>query len=185
MNPRDIMTDAIHNFHPQYQQYTQYSSTASTKVIPVPVPVLMITDNSRQIRLQHIYHGQLASIISGKAQMSQILTHNCWYTREVTRVKIAYLDYCLFWLLLLIIAYTIYTREVTKEMAATRASTAMNLSLPWSRSWWGWWWRWWWRGWWSRSGWWRLWRMLLINQWLWWCIRRFQRWWCLWKLRLL
>merc|ERR1712029_653671 len=26
MNPRDIMADAIHNFHPQYQQYTQYSS---------------------------------------------------------------------------------------------------------------------------------------------------------------
>ncbi|KAK6187597.1 hypothetical protein SNE40_005590 [Patella caerulea] len=24
MNPRDIMQDAIHNFHPQYQQYTQY-----------------------------------------------------------------------------------------------------------------------------------------------------------------
>ena len=23
MNPRDIMQDAIHNFHPQYQQYTQ------------------------------------------------------------------------------------------------------------------------------------------------------------------
>jgi len=23
------MTDAIHNFHPQYQQYTQYSSTAT------------------------------------------------------------------------------------------------------------------------------------------------------------
>ena len=32
MNPRDIMTDAIHNFHPQYQQYTQYSSTGSNKV---------------------------------------------------------------------------------------------------------------------------------------------------------
>ena len=29
MNPRDIMTDAIHNFHPQYQQYTQYSSGLS------------------------------------------------------------------------------------------------------------------------------------------------------------
>ncbi|CAK9815315.1 Transmembrane protein 184B [Anthophora plagiata] len=29
MNPKDIMTDAIHNFHPQYQQYTQYSSGAS------------------------------------------------------------------------------------------------------------------------------------------------------------
>lgn len=24
MNPKDIMNDAIHNFHPQYQQYTQY-----------------------------------------------------------------------------------------------------------------------------------------------------------------
>lgn len=24
INPRDIMTDAIHNFHPQYQQYIQY-----------------------------------------------------------------------------------------------------------------------------------------------------------------
>merc|ERR1712158_266315 len=29
MNPRDIMTDAIHNFHPQYQQYTQYSSAGN------------------------------------------------------------------------------------------------------------------------------------------------------------
>ncbi|XP_053606127.1 transmembrane protein 184B isoform X1 [Plodia interpunctella] len=26
VNPKDIMTDAFHNFHPQYQQYTQYSS---------------------------------------------------------------------------------------------------------------------------------------------------------------
>ena len=25
MNPKDIMKDAIHNFHPNYQQYTQYS----------------------------------------------------------------------------------------------------------------------------------------------------------------
>lgn len=31
MNPKDIMTDAIHNFHPQYQQYTQYSSGKSTQ----------------------------------------------------------------------------------------------------------------------------------------------------------
>ncbi|XP_055708254.1 transmembrane protein 184B isoform X2 [Phlebotomus papatasi] len=30
MNPKDIMTDAIHNFHPQYQQYTQYSSEVTT-----------------------------------------------------------------------------------------------------------------------------------------------------------
>jgi hypothetical protein len=31
MNPRDIMTDAIHNFHPQYQQYTQYSSVSNRR----------------------------------------------------------------------------------------------------------------------------------------------------------
>ncbi|GMT07023.1 hypothetical protein PENTCL1PPCAC_29197 [Pristionchus entomophagus] len=28
MNPKDIMQDAIHNFHPQYQQYTQHSNPA-------------------------------------------------------------------------------------------------------------------------------------------------------------
>ncbi|CAG0889750.1 unnamed protein product [Cyprideis torosa] len=31
MNPRDIMTDAIHNFHPQYKQYTQYSSVGELR----------------------------------------------------------------------------------------------------------------------------------------------------------
>ncbi|CAG9835315.1 unnamed protein product [Diabrotica balteata] len=31
MNPKDIMTDAIHNFHPQYQQYTQYSSNVISR----------------------------------------------------------------------------------------------------------------------------------------------------------
>lgn len=29
MNPKDIMHDAIHNFHPNYQQYTQYSPQVS------------------------------------------------------------------------------------------------------------------------------------------------------------
>jgi len=29
VNPRDIMNDAIHNFHPQYQQYIQYHSPVS------------------------------------------------------------------------------------------------------------------------------------------------------------
>jgi hypothetical protein len=29
MNPKDIMNDAIHNFHPNYQQYTQYSPQAN------------------------------------------------------------------------------------------------------------------------------------------------------------
>ncbi|XP_043285122.1 transmembrane protein 184B isoform X3 [Venturia canescens] len=32
INPKDIMTDAIHNFHPQYQQYTQYSSDVNTNL---------------------------------------------------------------------------------------------------------------------------------------------------------
>ena len=36
MNPKDIMTDAIHNFHPQYQQYTQYSSGKPT-IIYFPI----------------------------------------------------------------------------------------------------------------------------------------------------
>lgn len=31
INPRDIMTDAIHNFHPQYQQYTQYQSNGDAQ----------------------------------------------------------------------------------------------------------------------------------------------------------
>ncbi|CAF1510965.1 unnamed protein product, partial [Didymodactylos carnosus] len=30
MNPKDIMHDAIHNFHPQYRNYTQYSSYVSS-----------------------------------------------------------------------------------------------------------------------------------------------------------
>lgn len=28
VNPKDMLNDAIHNFHPQYQQYTQYHSSA-------------------------------------------------------------------------------------------------------------------------------------------------------------
>jgi len=31
INPHDIMTDAIHNFHPQYQQYTQHQSNSNTQ----------------------------------------------------------------------------------------------------------------------------------------------------------
>lgn len=31
INPRDIMSDAIHNFHPQYQQYTQYQSNGQAQ----------------------------------------------------------------------------------------------------------------------------------------------------------
>lgn len=34
MNPRDIMQDAIHNFHPQYQQYTQHTDHVGSKQVP-------------------------------------------------------------------------------------------------------------------------------------------------------
>ncbi|XP_076451157.1 transmembrane protein 184B-like [Babylonia areolata] len=34
MNPRDIMQDAIHNFHPQYQQYTQHAQYGGSKQVP-------------------------------------------------------------------------------------------------------------------------------------------------------
>ncbi|KAL8591360.1 hypothetical protein ACOMHN_052624 [Nucella lapillus] len=34
MNPRDIMQDAIHNFHPQYQQYTQHAQYGGSKQAP-------------------------------------------------------------------------------------------------------------------------------------------------------
>ncbi|CAF0904046.1 unnamed protein product [Rotaria sordida] len=34
MNPRDIMHDAIHNFHPQYRDYTQYSAQTNDDRAP-------------------------------------------------------------------------------------------------------------------------------------------------------
>ncbi|CAJ0942845.1 unnamed protein product, partial [Mesorhabditis belari] len=34
MNPKDIMQDAIHNFHPQYQQYTQHSNPQRSVIVP-------------------------------------------------------------------------------------------------------------------------------------------------------
>ncbi|KAK2714033.1 hypothetical protein QYM36_008586 [Artemia franciscana] len=30
VNPKDMVTDAFHNFHPQYQQYTQYSASVGS-----------------------------------------------------------------------------------------------------------------------------------------------------------
>lgn len=36
MNPKDIMQDAIHNFHPQYQQYTQHSNPTRSTVAEQP-----------------------------------------------------------------------------------------------------------------------------------------------------
>ena len=38
MNPRDIMQDAIHNFHPQYQQYTQHTQHTGSKQVSASAP---------------------------------------------------------------------------------------------------------------------------------------------------
>uniref|UniRef100_T1J1S8 Transmembrane protein 184B n=1 Tax=Strigamia maritima TaxID=126957 RepID=T1J1S8_STRMM len=46
MNPKDIMNDAIHNFHPQYQQYTQYTARG------VPVGGLTAEDETRAPRVK-------------------------------------------------------------------------------------------------------------------------------------
>ncbi|KAK4307445.1 hypothetical protein Pmani_020790 [Petrolisthes manimaculis] len=46
MNPKDIMTDAIHNFHPQYQQYTQYSAGSAGR----PSQVLTQSHDMEELR---------------------------------------------------------------------------------------------------------------------------------------
>lgn len=55
MNPKDIMNDAIHNFHPQYQQYTQYTSHNNQPSYTIPAAsngtngntIMMTDDDSR------------------------------------------------------------------------------------------------------------------------------------------
>lgn len=51
MNPKDIMNDAIHNFHPQYQQYTQYTAP------PPPLPG-MSGDQSQNVTEDHMSQKQ-------------------------------------------------------------------------------------------------------------------------------
>lgn len=36
INPKDVVVDVLHNFHPHYQGYTQHSSTPSNQPIPYP-----------------------------------------------------------------------------------------------------------------------------------------------------
>jgi len=38
MNPKDMMVDAIHNFHPNYQQYTQHDSKVNKYRAPTHPP---------------------------------------------------------------------------------------------------------------------------------------------------
>ena len=48
MNPKDIMADAIHNFHPQYQQYVQQSSRSRDDVdLGVPATPTNYGSNSQ------------------------------------------------------------------------------------------------------------------------------------------
>ncbi|CAF3114078.1 unnamed protein product [Rotaria socialis] len=52
MNPKDIMHDAIHNFHPQYRDYTQYNAQAThldTEVPSVIFQLPRITDDRASV----------------------------------------------------------------------------------------------------------------------------------------
>ena len=52
MNPRDIMTDALHNFHPQYSQYTQYSSD-NKRFQPQQQQQQQQQNNNMEVRKRH------------------------------------------------------------------------------------------------------------------------------------
>lgn len=60
INPRDIMTDAIHNFHPQYQQYTQYQATGDQRPQPTNSQSEPYGDMTKEMR------GPLDGVDGGK-----------------------------------------------------------------------------------------------------------------------
>ncbi|XP_035229167.1 transmembrane protein 184B-like [Stegodyphus dumicola] len=55
MNPKDIMNDAIHNFHPQYQQYTQYTAP------PPPLPGMRSDNGANGVEEQNTDNKQLGN----------------------------------------------------------------------------------------------------------------------------
>merc|ERR1719500_1350024 len=68
MNPRDIMTDALHNFHPQYTQYSsdnkrfqgppagqpseQQNNNMNVAPVPVPTNPIDISDTGDQEKVK-------------------------------------------------------------------------------------------------------------------------------------
>ncbi|XP_055933008.1 transmembrane protein 184B-like [Argiope bruennichi] len=69
MNPKDIMNDAIHNFHPQYQQYTQYTAPAA------PVSHWgSIQDNPAPRRSTNSTHRQISTISHNYNEKSTLLS---------------------------------------------------------------------------------------------------------------
>lgn len=69
MNPKDIMNDAIHNFHPQYQQYTQYTAPAA------PVSHWgSIQDNPPPKKSNNSQHKQISTISHNYNEKSTLLS---------------------------------------------------------------------------------------------------------------
>lgn len=66
MNPKDIMNDAIHNFHPQYQQYTQYAPPASHWGA--------IHENNVPRRSSNTQHRQISTISHNYNEKSTLLS---------------------------------------------------------------------------------------------------------------
>lgn len=71
MNPKDIMNDAIHNFHPQYQQYTQYNTTPNNNESIRRGPINTGSANTEGFGNTH-----------GNAQNRQISTISQAYTEK-------------------------------------------------------------------------------------------------------
>lgn len=105
MNPRDIMNDAIHNFHPNYQQYTQYTqsakpnfsqgqtsgSTSKSPILTEPTngynSAAVSDPNASNASLSTIAANNQASnngISNSDSQNRQILTINQNYSEKTT-----------------------------------------------------------------------------------------------------
>ncbi|XP_054711230.1 LOW QUALITY PROTEIN: transmembrane protein 184B-like [Uloborus diversus] len=70
MNPKDIMNDAIHNFHPQYQQYTQYTAPAA----PAPHWGSVGGGGGAPRRPQPSQNRQISTISHGYTEKSTLLS---------------------------------------------------------------------------------------------------------------
>lgn len=76
MNPKDIMNDAIHNFHPQYQQYTQYTSQNHAPAVASTGAYDEENDRSRvgQRKTQQPQNRQISTITQTYNEKSMLLS---------------------------------------------------------------------------------------------------------------
>lgn len=75
MNPKDIMNDAIHNFHPQYQQYTQYTSHGTPAGAPLGSNYEEDAERARSQRKSSApQHRQISTISQAYNEKSMLLS---------------------------------------------------------------------------------------------------------------